>query len=115
MFFGGKMNWTKPNFTQWIAILTITGSAIGYIWHSENDRIDGKIKQHDQEQRLDSIATAFAIFVTEFKELRKNREATTVQRDREKKEDDERLDAQNVRLTIIETRFDDYIFYKLKK
>lgn len=110
-----QMNWTKPNFTQWVAIITLSASAIGYVWHSENDRIDGKIKQHDQEQRLDSVCTALVIFITEFKELRKNREATTIQRDKEKKEDDERTDALNVRVTIMETKWEDFQYYKLKK
>lgn len=106
------MNWTKPNFTQWVTIVTLVCSAAGYVWHSESERVDQKIKQHDQDQRVDSIATAFAIFVTEFKELRKNREVSTKQRDEEKKEDDERTERLDVRVTVIETEFHDYLKYK---
>lgn len=106
------MNWTKPNFTQWVTIITITGSAIGYLWHAETLRVKSEIEQHDQEQRIDSIATAFAIFVNEFKELRKSREVTTRQRDLEKQETDQRTYRIDTRLTVIETEFHDYLKYK---
>lgn len=106
------MNWTKPNFQQWVTIITILGSTVAYLWHIETSRVEQQIQQHDQEQRIDSIATAFAIFVNEFKELRKNREVTTAKRDEEKKIDDERWDALNVRLTVAETEFHDFLKYR---
>ena len=106
------MNWTKPNFTQWVTILTLTASVIGYLWHAESNRVQAEIQQHDQEQRIDSIATAFAIFVNEFKELRKNRDIVIKQRDQEKEENDIRLDEINTRLVVIETEFHDFLKYR---
>lgn len=109
------MNWTKPNFTQWVAIVTTVITFGGYIWHSENDRIDGKIKQHDQEQRLDSIATAFAVFVIRFDALQKDRSMINKQRDADKVKDDERTDEIILEVKELQTRFDDFLFYKYKK
>jgi hypothetical protein len=106
------MNWTKPNFTQWVTILTLTASVIGYLWHAESNRVQAQIEQHDQEQRIDSIATAFAIFVNDFKELRKNRDILIKQREEEKEQNDIRLDEIGTRLTVIETKFDDYLKYR---
>jgi hypothetical protein len=106
------MNWTKPNFTQWVTIITLIGSVIGYLWHIESNRVEAQIAQHDQEQRIDSIATAFAIFVNEFKDLRKNREIVLKQREEEKEQNDIRLDEIGTRLTIMETEFHDYLKYK---
>jgi hypothetical protein len=106
------MNWTKPNFTQWVTILTLAASVIGYLWHAESNRVQAQIEQHDQEQRIDSIATAFAIFVNDFKELRKNRDILIKQREEEKEENDVRLDEINTRLTVIETEFHDYLKYR---
>lgn len=108
------MNWTKPNFTQWVAIITTVVTFVGYIWHSENDRIDSKIKQHDQEQRLDSIATAFAIFVTKFDALQKDRAMINKQRDLDKQNDDERTDNIILDIRELKTRFDDFLYYRKK-
>lgn len=109
------MNWTKPNFTQWVTIITLSVSAVLYLWRAENERVKSEIKQHDQEQRIDSIATAMAIFINEFRELQKNRAATTKQRDQEKQEIEQRTQSNETRLTIIEQQWKDFIFYKLKK
>lgn len=113
------MNWTKPNFTQWVAIITTIVAIAGYVGHIESVRTEAQkaheqtlIEQHDQEQRIDSIATAFAIFVKEFRDLQKNRTETTRQRDQEKKEVDERTQVLYIRLAIMETEFHDYLKFK---
>lgn len=109
------MNWTKPNFAQWVTILTVTGSLIGYAWHAESERVKGEIEQHDLRQKVDSINTAFTVFMSEFRDLQKNRVITTKQRDQEKQQDDERIQGLNIRLTIMETKWSEFLFYNHKK
>jgi len=106
------MNWTKPNFTQWVTIITLTASAIGYVWHSENERIDSKLRQHDFEQRVDSIGNQLNLLYTRFETLRANREVTLKANAEKDKVLDERADKQELDLTVLSTEFHDYLKYK---
>ena len=110
------MNWIKPNFTQWVAIVTTTIALLGYIWRGENERIDSKIKQHDLEQKIDSIGNQLNIVATRFEELRKNREITLKANAEKDKALDERIDTEVLNENILNTEFNDFKeYYKTKK
>lgn len=91
----------------------------GFIKTYLNDREDTRKKhetdaiyQHDLEQRIDSIQTAFAVFWNEYQESKSQQVARVKQRDNEKRENDLVHYEFGVRLTKIETRFDDHLIYK---
>ncbi len=111
----------KPNLSQLATMLTILGLLVGWYLSYSSKVAESKanheanlIKQHDQDQRLDSIVTAFTIFAHDFAELQKNWGATRTQRDHEKTEDDKRTTELKIELVILETEFHDYLKYKKK-
>lgn len=109
----------KPNLSQLATMLTILGLLIGWYFsysskveESKKNHEDSLIKQHDQDQRLDSIVTAFAIFAHDFSDLQKNWAAGRKQRDVEKEENDKQTIALKIELITLETEFHDYLKYK---
>jgi hypothetical protein len=104
----------KPNLTQWIAIIGFSASVIGYVVHLENIHVQDSIDRDRSVKQRDSIIQAMAAQSVQINEIK----ATFAQHDAKditnKAEFDIRMDATETGLKVLETRFNDFIYYQHK-
>lgn len=116
------VTWTKANIA---VIISIVMGAIGIFQFvkSYNKDLDERrnkdkadaIYQHDLEQRIDSIQTAFSVMWHDYEDNKSQQVNRTKTRDAEKRENDVVHYEFGYRLTKLEQWKEDFVFYKLKK
>jgi hypothetical protein len=113
------VNWTKQNISIIIAVVMAGFGAYTFLHTYNADKAEAQRKheeqiiyQHDLEQRFDSLANAFTILYTDYNDFKNNRVTLTKQRDEEKLQNERVHYEFGIRITKIETRFDDFLLYK---
>jgi hypothetical protein len=100
---------------QWITIIGFSASVIGYIVHLENIHVQDEVSRNNAIKQRDATISVLRAHDVQISELKASFSSHNAKDAANKTDFDIRMDATETGLKVLETRFNDFLYYKSKK